>query len=187
MSDDSFEKVIKMIKYLIVKFMVEANVEAEQKGWCDDELASNEQIRKEKMEAVEMLHAKIDEPESSVAKLGEDIAELSQTVADLDAAMAMATDAILRNHARKTSWEFTSMRSTAGASASASAKSTRIRPPEQNALLCVLGPWPLRATRSGPDTERADESGPELDTLSKLVSAMIMENHRVRGRLRTTR
>ena len=128
----------------------------EQKGWCDDELASNEQTRKEKMEAVEMLHAEIDEPEDSVAKLGEDIAELSQTVADLDAAVAMDTDAIWRNHAHKTCWEFTSTRSTAGASASASAKSTRTGPPEQNAFLCVLGPWPLRATRSGPDTERAE-------------------------------
>ena len=100
MSDDSFEKVIKMIKYLIVKFMEEANVEAEQKGWCDDELASNEQARKEKMEAVEMLHAKIDEPESSVAKLGEDVAELSQPGADLDTAAAKATDAIWKDLAQ---------------------------------------------------------------------------------------
>ena len=45
------------MKALIVKLMEEANGEAEQKGWCDDELATNEQTRKEKTEAVETLHA----------------------------------------------------------------------------------------------------------------------------------
>merc|ERR1719409_2073104 len=91
-SEDPFKKVTKMIKDLIVKLMEEANGEAEQKGWCDDELASNEQTRKEKTEAVEMLHAEIDELEASVSKLSEDIADLSQAVADLDAAVAKATE-----------------------------------------------------------------------------------------------
>merc|ERR1719487_1164115 len=68
-SDDPFKKVTKMIKDLIVKLMEEANGEAEQKGWCDDELATNEQTRKEKTEAIEVLHAEIDELEASVAKL----------------------------------------------------------------------------------------------------------------------
>merc|ERR1719410_983508 len=80
-----------MIKDLIVRLMEEANEEAEHKGWCDTELATNEQTRKEKTEAVEILHAEIDELEASIAKLTEDIAELTQAVADLDAAMAKAT------------------------------------------------------------------------------------------------
>ena len=50
-----------MIKDLIVKLMEEANEEAEHKGWCDTELSTNEQTRKEKTEAVETLHAEIDE------------------------------------------------------------------------------------------------------------------------------
>merc|ERR1719333_546077 len=91
-SDDPFKKVTKMIKDLIVKLMEEANGEAEQKGWCDDELATNEQTRKEKTEAIEVLHAEIDQLEASVSKLSEDIAELSQAVADLDAAVAKATE-----------------------------------------------------------------------------------------------
>merc|ERR1719375_1096378 len=81
-----------MIKDLIVKLMEEANGEAEQKGWCDDELATNEQTRREKTEAVETLHAEIDELEASIAKLTDDIADLQQAVADLDAAVAKATE-----------------------------------------------------------------------------------------------
>merc|ERR1719263_646898 len=80
-----------MIKDLIVKLMEEANEEAEHKGWCDTELSTNEQTRKEKTEAVETLHAEIDQLEASIAKLTEDISELTKAVADLDAAMAEAT------------------------------------------------------------------------------------------------
>merc|ERR1719214_163933 len=81
-----------MIKDLIVRLMEEANEEAEHKGWCDTELATNEQTRKEKTMAVETLHAEIDELEAAVAKLTEEIAELTKAVAELDAAMAKATE-----------------------------------------------------------------------------------------------
>merc|ERR1719169_186102 len=50
-ADDPFKKVKKMIKDLIVRLMEEANEEAEHKGWCDTELSTNEQTRKEKTEA----------------------------------------------------------------------------------------------------------------------------------------
>merc|ERR1719510_1872364 len=46
-ADDPFVKVKKMIKDLIVRLMEEANEEAEHKGWCDTELSTNEQTRKE--------------------------------------------------------------------------------------------------------------------------------------------
>merc|ERR1712232_331718 len=90
-SDDPFKKVKKMIKDLITRLMEEANEEAEHKGWCDTELSTNEQTRKEKTEAVETLHAEIDQLEASIAKLTEDIKDLTQAVAELDAAMAKAT------------------------------------------------------------------------------------------------
>eukprot|EP00972_Heterocapsa_arctica_P023673 3488373-Heterocapsa_arctica.AAC.1 len=48
---DPFGKVKKMIKDLIGRLMEEANEEAEHKGWCDTELSTNEQTRKEKTEA----------------------------------------------------------------------------------------------------------------------------------------
>mmetsp|Transcript_80967 Transcript_80967/g.147737 ORF Transcript_80967/g.147737 Transcript_80967/m.147737 type:complete len:680 (+) Transcript_80967:54-2093(+) len=90
-SDDPFQKVKKMIKDLIVRLMNEANEEAEHKGWCDTEMATNAHTRKEKTDAIAQLTAESDELTASIAKLSEDIAELTQAVADLDAAMAKAT------------------------------------------------------------------------------------------------
>merc|ERR1719272_2800241 len=102
-ADDPFKKVKKMIKDLIVKLMEEANEEAEHKGWCDTELSTNEQTRKEKTEAVETLHAEIDQLQASIAKLTEDISELTKAVAELDAAMAKATK--LRTEEKATNTE----------------------------------------------------------------------------------
>jgi len=101
--DDPFQKVKKMIKDLIVRLMEEANEEAEHKGWCDTELSTNEQTRKEKTEAVETLHAEIDQLQASIAKLTEDIGGLSKAVAELDAAMAKATK--LRTEEKATNTE----------------------------------------------------------------------------------
>jgi len=102
-NDDPFAKVKKMIKDLIVRLMEEANEEAEHKGWCDTELSTNEQTRKEKTEAVETLHAEIDQLEASIAKLTEEITELTKAVAELDAAMAKATE--LRQEEKATNTE----------------------------------------------------------------------------------
>merc|ERR1719359_2450991 len=101
-SDDPFQKVKKMIKDLIVRLMEEANEEAEHKGWCDTELSTNEQTRKEKTSAVETLHAEIDQLEASLAKLTEDITDLTNAVAELDAAMAKATKLRTEEKAKNT-------------------------------------------------------------------------------------
>merc|ERR1719240_1968813 len=85
------KKVKKMIKDLIVKLMEEANAEAEHKGWCDTELSTNEQTRKQKTEGVEALTAEVDELTASVARLTDEITELTAAVGDLDAAIAKAT------------------------------------------------------------------------------------------------
>mmetsp|Transcript_126636 Transcript_126636/g.343777 ORF Transcript_126636/g.343777 Transcript_126636/m.343777 type:complete len:262 (+) Transcript_126636:2-787(+) len=72
--------------------MEEANEEAEHKGWCDTELSTNEQTRKTKTQAVETLHAEIDQLQTSTAKLSEEIAEHTKAVAELQKAMAEATE-----------------------------------------------------------------------------------------------
>merc|ERR1711957_929302 len=58
--NDPFKKIKKMIKDLITRLMEEATEETEHKGWCDTELSTNEQTRKEKTMAVETLHAELD-------------------------------------------------------------------------------------------------------------------------------
>jgi hypothetical protein len=88
---DPFEKVKKMISELSAKLLEEANEEAGHKEWCDSELSTNEQTRKEKTTGVEMLHANIDTIEATIANLGEDIVKLNQAIATLDTAMAEAT------------------------------------------------------------------------------------------------
>jgi len=88
---DPFNKVKKMLKDLIVRLMEEANEETEHKGWCDTELGTNEQTRKEKSESVTRLKAEIDELESSISELSEDISDILNSVSELDNAMAEAT------------------------------------------------------------------------------------------------
>merc|ERR1719163_2600864 len=88
---DPFKSVKKMIKDMVVKLMEEATEEAEHKGFCDNELATNEHTRKEKTEQVEILHAEVDQLEASLANLSAEIADLTQAVAELDAALAEAT------------------------------------------------------------------------------------------------
>merc|ERR1719240_387208 len=80
-----------MIKDLIVKLMEEAHQEAQQKGWCDAEMMTNEQTRSEKTASVETLTAEVGELEASIAKLTEEITELTQAVSDGEAAVAKAT------------------------------------------------------------------------------------------------
>merc|ERR1740130_287259 len=90
-AEDPFVKVRKMIKDLIVKLMNEANAEAEHKGWCDKELATNEHTRTEKTNAVEELTSQIEELQASIAKETEDLAGLSTALSELEAAMEKAT------------------------------------------------------------------------------------------------
>uniref|UniRef100_A0A7S4PXX0 Uncharacterized protein n=1 Tax=Alexandrium monilatum TaxID=311494 RepID=A0A7S4PXX0_9DINO len=88
---DPFKKVKKLIKDLLVRLMEEANEEVSHKGWCDTELAANTQTRRERTEAVESLHAQVDQLEASIAKFSEELADLTKAVAELEVAMAEAT------------------------------------------------------------------------------------------------
>jgi len=91
MTEDPFAKVKQMIKDLLVRLMAEAEQEADHKGWCDEELATNKQSREDLTASVETLTASIDELTAKEAKLKKEIAELNEEVKDIDEAVSTAT------------------------------------------------------------------------------------------------
>jgi len=80
-AEDPFAKIKSMIKDLIVKLMEEANAEADQKGFCDAEMATNKQTREIKSAEVDDLSASIDKNEADIAQLTEDVTVLSDDLA----------------------------------------------------------------------------------------------------------
>merc|ERR1719313_150258 len=76
-SNDPFAKVKKLITDLIDKLKAQAAEEADHKKWCDSELTTNEQTRKEKTSEVDNLTAQIDQLESRLAVLKKDLATLA--------------------------------------------------------------------------------------------------------------
>jgi len=91
MTADPFKKVKKMIKDLIVKLMEEANAEAEHKGFCDTELATNKQTRDNLSAEVDELTANIEEKTALIAQLTTAIKELSDAIAEIKKQQAEAT------------------------------------------------------------------------------------------------
>lgn len=88
---DPFKKVKKMIKDLIVKLMEEANAEAEHKGFCDTELATNKQTRDNLGAQVDELTANIEEKTALISQLTTEIKDLSDAIALLKKQQAEAT------------------------------------------------------------------------------------------------
>jgi len=91
-SADPFAKVKKMIDAMITKLLEEANEEADHKGWCDKEMATNKQTRDDKTEEVNSLQAEYDKTSAEILKLTQQIADLTDAIAEIDASVAKATD-----------------------------------------------------------------------------------------------
>merc|ERR550537_157710 len=81
-----------MIDSMITKLLEEANEEADHKGWCDTEMATNKQTRDDKTEEVNALSAEYDKLQADIMKLSQEIADLTDAIAAIDAAVAEATD-----------------------------------------------------------------------------------------------
>lgn len=89
--DDPFKKVSKMIKDMIIKLTEAATEEAEHKGFCDTELATNKQTRDFKATEAAELAAEIEKLSAQSKDLAEEIATLGADISALDDAMAEAT------------------------------------------------------------------------------------------------
>merc|ERR1719321_1540483 len=89
---DHFVKVRGMIKDLIAKLEADAESEASQKSFCDEEMEKATTARDEAIGKVEKATADIDEAESLIAKLTEEIDELANQIADLRKGLFEATE-----------------------------------------------------------------------------------------------
>ena len=83
-ASDPFKKVREMTNNLITRLRVEAASVVEHKGWCDTELATNEQTQDAKASTVEKLRATVHELEASMENLAIEVAELSAQLSRLE-------------------------------------------------------------------------------------------------------
>merc|ERR1719487_1982978 len=83
MKEDHFKKVRDMIKDMVARLGEEAAAEADQKAWCDEEMASATAQRDEQQARIEGEAARILKDEAMITKLSEEIKELGANIADL--------------------------------------------------------------------------------------------------------
>ena len=75
-TSNSFDKERDMINNLITHLKEETSEDAEHKGWCNTELTTNTQTRKEKTATVEKFHDNVDELDASMDNLTMEVAKL---------------------------------------------------------------------------------------------------------------
>merc|ERR1719359_1355511 len=88
---DPFAKVKKMIDDMITRLLNEANEDAQHEGFCDKEMGTNKVTRNKLSEDIDALNSAVQEGNARIMDLTEQIATLSQELADLDTAMGEAT------------------------------------------------------------------------------------------------
>merc|ERR1719321_962419 len=97
---DPFEKIKGLITDMVAKLVSEANKEASQKSFCDEEKAKSAKEQQEKSMRSDDLQSRLDTATTAQASKQEDIKELQKELAELDASMAAAT--ALRNEEHTT-------------------------------------------------------------------------------------
>merc|ERR1719217_947275 len=88
----SFDKVLKLIDDMIVHLGEEQKDDDKQKAFCERELDTTDDKKKELEGVVATLGVEIDEAKESIGQLTEELAGLEQSVKDLDQSVAAATE-----------------------------------------------------------------------------------------------
>lgn len=88
---DPFVKIRGLIEDMIAKLMAEAQAEATQKSFCDEEISKSKASQAEKTATFDKLQSRLDQATSTKAELEEEIKELEKEVAEIDASQAEAT------------------------------------------------------------------------------------------------
>jgi chromosome segregation ATPase len=90
-SSDPFEKVRGLIEGMIEKLVNEANEEATQKAFCDEETSKSKKAQAEKSMTSDKLTSRIDKATTTKAQLEQSVKDLEAEVAALDKGNAEAT------------------------------------------------------------------------------------------------
>merc|ERR1719316_584053 len=86
--DDPFAKVKGLINDMIAKLMKEAEAEASEKAYCDEEMGKTKAKKDELTADIEKLTAKIDKATTASVALKEDVKELQKELAELQESQA---------------------------------------------------------------------------------------------------
>jgi len=98
-SADPFEKVRGLIEQMIEKLVTEANEEATQKAFCDEEQAKSQKAQAEKSMTSDKLRSRIDTAATGKAELEQSVKDLEGEIAALDKGNAEATALRSQEHA----------------------------------------------------------------------------------------
>jgi len=96
---DPFEKVRGLIESMIDKLITEANEEATQKAFCDEEMSKSKATQEEKSTTIDKLQSRLDKAATTKAQLEQAVKELESEIAELDAGTAEATKIRTEEHA----------------------------------------------------------------------------------------
>merc|ERR1719235_1101250 len=93
-----FDKVKGFISDMITKLVNEANAEATQKQFCDEEMSKSKDVQDEKSMTIDKLQSRLDKAATTKAKLEQLVGELEGEIAKLDAGTAEATTVRTEEH-----------------------------------------------------------------------------------------
>merc|ERR1719478_1199516 len=96
--EDHFKKVRDLIKDMVARLESEAEAEASQKGWCDEEMAGATEKRDDNQAKIESENANIIMASAKIEKLTEEIRTLGAEIADLYKALNEQTQLREEDH-----------------------------------------------------------------------------------------
>merc|ERR1719198_818712 len=88
---DPFVKIRGLIEDMIAKLLKEAQEEATQKAFCDEEMGKSKKSQAEKTATIDKLQTRIDGASATIAELTEAVKTLEAEIAAIDKAQAEAT------------------------------------------------------------------------------------------------
>merc|ERR1719390_500391 len=88
---DPFVKIRGLIEDMIAKLLKEAQEEATQKAFCDEEMGKSKASQAEKTATIDKLQTRIDGASATIDELTEAVKTLEAEIADIDAAQSEAT------------------------------------------------------------------------------------------------